>query len=599
MKARLISLQAYGATVSKPLASALLKFGEITTFVLGDNGAGKTPLIRMLAYSLGHTLELPPDILARVGSVEARLRRDDLKEDYIVRRQIGPAFVADIVTNNAPPVRYYDQKLFAERMHGILPMPPRDFASKRDSSSVPGYMNMLAPVYYVDQDNGWKKLYSPLETGDYVKSQRQEVVRWILNVSPKHRATDPKAFEKAKSRAHSLDEQIAIKRQTIAALKREMIGTTARGDSLPELLARRESMRASLLRTSTALREGGTVHISAALSAERERFNALQRQLASGERRLRELNALREGYTAELDILGTNETAAEAFRSLCASTLCQFFLKPEDSYGRRLLYLKDQIKDFELAFGSARQQVDEIREEALRAESAVGLLENARSDNAGNDSAALIAEIEALTGSLSDLNVTIDRHERIQRELVQLEALVDRLSNANDQVELLRPTGGGRRTDTHAFDMRRVMGGYLCRWLQILEVENATPQDVLNDDFLPVLNMVPFTPGAFSGSTLTRIVLAYHAALVETSIRHGGHHPAFLLLDAPKQQELESAHLRAFIGEFYKMSRDLKCAIQLVVGAKDEDIIPPDAVDKEWRPTFRTEQGKLRHLGPK
>ncbi len=565
--------------------------------MMGPNGAGKTPLMRCLVYGLGHTLELAPDITERVGAVEIGLTDLDAG-DVVVRRTIGSPFHVETLVGGHLD-RFRDEKSFGAWMTRLLGIPPRSLAQKGNSAPVPPYVNIVAPAFYVDQDHGWSDLYASPKDADYTKDQGQEVARWFLNVPQKHRANDPRAYENAKTAAASFEQQIAIKRRTIEALRRE-VGQDGRPGLLSQLAERREVLRQAIAAHHRALARVGSVSsgFDDALRDALRRSKEVDDLLNAGERRQRELRGLRDDYMAEVEIMGTNETAAEAFRSLCASPTCQFFLKPEESYGRRLLFLKDQIKDFELSFAAVQEELQLLRDQASTERAkAENLVVEQKARDATTDVGKLMPELEALSRELSDTSIRIDRLERIEREGAQLQSLVERLLAANEEVSDLRPRGGGSHSDDRVFAARQAMGRAFQAWTSTLQIPNAAAAPVFDERFTPVLNGRPFSSGAFSGSTLIRIVLAYHAALAQVSLETQGNHPAFLLLDAPKQQEIEAEHLRDFISAFRELSKRHHDAIQLVVAAKDEDIIPKGAVDREWRPRFGA-GSNARFLGP-
>jgi hypothetical protein len=587
LKAKLRSLRLVAVVGQSGLASPLLPFGANTTFLIGPNGAGKTPLMRCIAFGLGHTLELAPDIVDRVAAVEVRLS-EDVGDEVVVRRLIGRTFAIE-TSYDGKTLKFNDERTFGAWMTNLLGIPKRELAQKGNSSPIPPYMNIVTPAFYVDQDHGWKDLYAPLKEANYVKDQGQEVARWFLNLPPRHRANDPKAFDNAKTSAKSLEELIAIKRKTIDALKRE-VGHDGRPGLLIELTERRELLRRTIAEQHLVIARigGATTGFDDALRQAQTQSRELNALLQAGERRQRELRGLRDDYMAEVQIVGTNETAAEAFRSLCASTTCQFFLKPEESYGRRLMFLKDQIKDFEVSFAAVEYELAQLRAQASAARATVdSLVGERRTVNTSNDSEKIVADLEALSHELSEINIRIDRLDRIAREQEQLQNAVERLLAANEEVDSLRPLGGGSRSDDRGYAARKAMGSAFQTWIDILQIpNNVTAASIFDENLSPVLNQRSFSSGAFSGSTLTRIVLAYHAALVQVSLEKKGNHPAFLLLDAPKQQEIKSKHLRDFISAFHQLSKDYGDAVQLVVAAKDEDIVPKGAVDVVWRPTF-------------
>jgi hypothetical protein len=117
--------------------------------------------------------------------------------------------------------RFSEEKGFSAWLIERLGIPERKLAD-RTMGVVSPYMSVLIPIFWVDQDLGWRNLYSPLFTHNFVKDQAEEVARWILGVPAKNRAVDKEAFVRAKEHLESIQEQIAIKRNTLAALHREL-----------------------------------------------------------------------------------------------------------------------------------------------------------------------------------------------------------------------------------------------------------------------------------------------------------------------------------------------------------------------------------------
>lgn len=129
------------------------------------------------------------------------------------------------------------------------------------------------------------------------------------------------------------------------------------------------------------------------------------------------------------------------------------------------------------------------------------------------------------------------------------------------------------------------------RWLAALKTRHVAGDVHFDATFTPTIGGEKFSQSLGpSGSTRTRYVLALHAAIVETSIEMNGSHPPFLILDAPKQQELEPADLAAFISVCVKVFGEQTPPFQLVVGAKDRDIFKK-APDETWKPMFPSPTG--------
>jgi hypothetical protein len=132
------------------------------------------------------------------------------------------------------------------------------------------------------------------------------------------------------------------------------------------------------------------------------------------------------------------------------------------------------------------------------------------------------------------------------------------------------------------------------KWLRILNTQNLDSPPVISEHFELYFGETKFNAGSWqSGSTRTRIVLAFHAAVFETSVEVGGNHPGFLILDAPKQHELAEEDFNAYTTELRKLCR--KSSFQLIFAVSDMSFStqPGDVV---WRPTFGTRE-QPRYFG--
>src|SRR5262245_61869374 len=200
--------------------SGLLKFGTHTTLLLGPNGAGKTPLIKALAYSLGHPVELPPLVREKCRSVRLSIR--ELEGTSWIERELTVSGVEAVVTDAQGVAKALrDERTLSEWILPRLGISLRPLSGKSGSKVAP-YISVVAPMFLVDQDSGWTTLYAPLETQNFIKNQREEVIRWLLDVPSRHRPTDKSEFQAAQVSLASIQEQIAFKRRALEALQREL-----------------------------------------------------------------------------------------------------------------------------------------------------------------------------------------------------------------------------------------------------------------------------------------------------------------------------------------------------------------------------------------
>lgn len=573
-----------------------LDLGSPLTILLGPNGSGKTPILCGIAFALGHPIVLPPDIQRQCRSV--KLTISDGGATTTIERLISERFEVRATEGGEAVKEFLDEKTFASWLIGKLGISHRMLVDQR-SAPVPPYMSVLIPMFWIDQDLGWRNFYSPLSTHNFVKDQAEEVTRWLLGAPGKNRAIDRDAFQQAKERLASINEQIAIKRGTLEALEKE-VDTTGRASDLGQLSSKRDAIL-SELRSHTSVLETLAKNSSSfdegIRNATRKRDEA-KFSKESAERRLAELRSLGQELQTEVRILEMNEVAAGAFRTLCGNESCQFFRNPEESYGRRLLYLKDQLKDFESSISAINEEMRVFASNLAEAEREVlHALEEKKLSLGNTPGGQIVPMIDALTRDLSAVNLRIERAQVLAARQERIEALIDISLRAEEDVNRLRPTRGTGSDEARLADVRRELTRCFPEWLATLRTQNLPQNISFDDDLRLYLGTERFTENSsFRGSTRTRIVLAYHAAMVEASLTLNGCHPRFLVLDAPRQHEMHAEDLAEFVSRFVEKFGSLAAPIQLVISVKEENFVSGRFVDSLRRPTF-VFGGELRFFG--
>ncbi len=133
------------------------------------------------------------------------------------------------------------------------------------------------------------------------------------------------------------------------------------------------------------------------------------------------------------------------------------------------------------------------------------------------------------------------------------------------------------------------------QWLVTLGTQN-TKEARFDDDFVLYVDGAKFAATTHqSGSTRTRIVLAFHAALLEVSLARGGKHPGWLLFDAPKQHELNQSDFDAYTDRLKLVATKYAGRVQVVFSAADLKT-QFESGDEIWIPPF-TMDGVPRFLG--
>jgi hypothetical protein len=573
-------------------SSPELTFGDSTTLIGGPLGSGKTPLVKALAFALGAPAELPPAVRERCGTIRLIFR--GAAGPHILERVIKSDVYARAQSGGEPPQVFEDEKALSAWVLERLGVAGRDFIATSGNSTY-SYVSVLAPAFIVDQDTGWAGPYVPLDMYRFVRNQREEVMRWVLDIPARHGVVDKRAYESAKTEQAAIQQTIQVRRRTIEMLTREL-----GADSVPEaadgLRDRREVVKQQLAAASAVVERLSRTEsvLDSRVREAANRRDHLREQVRVLARRRQQLASVQGDVDAEVHALEQNEVAATAFRILCGNENCKFFRQPEESYGRRLLYLKDQLKDFTVSGSGVDAELTHLETALTDAESLVNqaVAEKQQSLQELGAADSMVA-LEALTREISDISVRLDRLERVTNERRQLDALIDKEARAAERVAELRPMGV-RRDTSRLLDARAMLAKAFNEWVRELRIPNVPADAVVDEELRVIIGGERFNPKiSHSGSTRTRLVMAFHAALLETSLAMTGNHPPVLVLDAPRQHELSAADVRAFVDRFQRV---VAGRAQLVLSATDPNVVTPGEGVRVWLPTYK-EGDTIHYLG--
>ena len=271
------------------------------------------------------------------------------------------------------------------------------------------------------------------------------------------------------------------------------------------------------------------------------------------------------------------------------------FATSERSFGRSLLFLKDQIKDLKSSDRELSREFETVGEQVARIEDAIAGKRAEREETVNaSPQAEVLGKLNVLTRELVSVELRLAKVRQYEAERQKFERLLDQRERQSEAVVETRPTGV--RGATTADDARQMLSDTMQQWLVTLGTQN-TRSAHFDDDFTLHVDGAKFaTTTHQSGSTRTRIVLAFHAALLEVSLSRGGNHPGWLLFDAPKQHELSQAAFDAYTERLQLLAAKHPGRVQMVFSVADLRT-QFQAGDEVWLPTF-TVDGKPRFLGP-
>ncbi len=594
MTARLESFR-YIPTVVDGWETPELPFGALFTAVQGDNGSGKTPIMKGIMMALGHELQLPPDILQHCSQAQLKLKVGG--ETLTLTRNLRADFEL-LVQGGAEPEVFQSPRDYARWFAELLGTELRELTSKGTTPIArPLYANLTMPAFWVDQDNGWTIAYFTPAERNFIADQRQEVIRFLTGLPPRHPFRDKSEHDRLKEIAARTERLVEMQRYVVDRLRDN--GQFMDGEEV-ELESRRDTLRADLdanSQTIEAVRSIAGFFEQDIFKLERD-LAELRARTAALARRKGQLTLALSELSGEVEILGANVQASELLRGFCGQDGCQMFAGSEQSYGRALLYLKDQIKDLKVSDRDVSRDERVLAEEIADIEGQIADRRRAREEAlAASPEAQLMTKLNALTGELVTVQVRLAAYQQLAVEQQKFERLLDKREQDNAAVNTARQRGGKVETDP-VIDVRQQLTDTMQRWLRTLRTRNIKQSAQFDDDFNPVIDGVKFSATSHqSGSTRTRIVLAFHAALLEVALNRGGNHPGWLLFDAPKQHELDQRDFDAYAEQLKLLAGRFPGRVQLVFSVADLKT-HFEATDEVWLPTYTNKEGELRFLGP-
>jgi hypothetical protein len=570
--------------------SGLLHFGDVFTAIQGANGTGKTPIIKGVVQGLGHELELPPDVRHRCEFAQTSLVVDGQR--VILTRRLGSEFDLT-VDDGSNPKTFTSQAEYSRWFATLLSGEPRTLTSKQNQSAEL-YANVLLPAVWVDQDHGWTTDYWTPANRNFIQDQRQEVVRFLVGLPPRHPFRSRTEFDAAKESLERTERAIEMQRFIVERLR---TNEQLLDNEEPRLLERRMQLRRELDANSgviEAIRSATAFFDREIADLETQRQELIAREGGLTKRK-GQLSLVLSELNGEEDILTANVQATDLMRQFCGREGCEMFSTSERSFGRSLLFLKDQIKDLMTSNRDLGRDVESIRTQIVSLEAT---LEARRSERertvSASPQAELMGKLGALTKELVDAELRIARVQQYIAEQQKFERLLDQREQAAAAVAEKRPTGV--RGASAVEDARQMLSDAMQQWLVTLGTQN-TKAARFDDDFVLYVDEAKFATSTHqSGSTRTRIVLAFHAALLEVSLARGGNHPGWLLFDAPKQHELNQTDFDAYTDRLLLLATKHPGRVQMVFSVADLKT-QFQSGDEVWMPSF-TIEGNPRFLGP-
>jgi len=573
--------------------SPLLEFGQRTTMLFAANGSGKSPVVRMLASALGFPNNFRAEILEKCNAVvlHAEVDGKPLKIRRAIEAKNGIFYAT--IDFDGEQTEHHSEASFSVALFQLLGLKPPRLVSTRGEETKP-YIATLLPLFYLIQGHGYSTAYRAPNSSSFIMDQFAEMVRFAFGLNPKHSFEVKKSLIEEKSALEAQTRKIVAVQRVLEYQRRGVDDSDANQAAL-QRSSENLTQQIDGLRASVDAKGAASSTLMEMLRQKDVQIRARQLELFELQNRVAGIETIRAEIDGEVKTLSLNEEARGVFTSfqeICRAPNCGLFLGSAESYGKNLLYLKDQIKDLERNSQRAEIRVEQLEErlEELGAERQT-LVESLESPNtSGADQ--LVTAVQALTRQLVGIQGELAQISGLKDERSKLFKLEQERDRIQDRIEELTNTG---RAD-HAFnDLRRKLRELTVKWMDMLETTSVSRNvDIdLNLRFTFGGETLETIGSGGTSSTTSRLVLAIHAALLEAYLADKTRPFRFLILDTPKQDELHTADLARYLTELERMCEANDA--QLIFSSTEYDH-PTAKQDKRWLPKYRGPE-KPMYLG--
>lgn len=570
---KLISLQIFPKGI-KGLSSKEFFFADEITQLFGPNGCGKTPLIQAIVFCLGYPSVFRDEIYNRCDFVTLKFKIG--VTFYEVSRLFSKDTDITLLESNGSKQNFFNEKDFTDYLFSIFNLKSGNLVTTSSKLGYP-YMGSLLPIYYLDQDEGYSDFYIPPDR--FIKDQFSEMMRIAFNLPIKNPFDDKKERIVAKEELDFYDRLVNERSRELELAKAESELSDEDAENAENEIISIEAQLKSY-RNSTLRTDDGNDAIQKIINGNLRNIHQIELELNEISSILSSKAKIIDEINVEINTLSLNEDARRVFMSfseICGSTNCSLFSSTSESYGKNLLYLRDQIKDLErnAKFESDREGLLKIRREDFLKQN-IELEKSIKKSETSDDISAIVEIVSALKNKAFSLQVKLSDRKKITTLQKRYFETIIKRDQALDKYESF---SSEKSFNPSLIKLRSELKACFIKWLTILGTKNISFDIGYKDDFVPILGAENVTQ--LKGSTKVRVVLAYHAAIVELLAKRDDTLLKFLILDTPKQHEINNDDLNKYMSELKKISRDLGFQ---VIFSTTEYRYQIGENDKEWIP---------------
>jgi len=363
------------------------------------NGSGKSPVVRMLASALGFPNNFRAEILEKCNSVILQAEADG--KPLTIRRAIeakNGIFYAEI-DFDGEQTEHHSEASFSAALFQLLGLKPPRLVSTQGQETQP-YIATLLPLFYLIQGHGYSTAYRA--PSSFITDQFAEMVRFAFGLNPKHSFEVKKSLIEEKSALEAQTRKIVAAQRVLEYQSRGVDGSDANQAAL-QRTCENLTEQIDRLRASVDSKGAASSALTQLLNQKDVQIRGRQLELFELKNRVAGIEIIRAEIDGEIKTLSLNEEARGVFTSfheICRAPNCGLFLGSADSYGKNLLYLKDQIKDLERNSQRAEIRIEQLEErlEEIGAERQT-LVESLESSNTSSAD-QLVTAVQALTRQL-------------------------------------------------------------------------------------------------------------------------------------------------------------------------------------------------------
>lgn len=568
-------------------SSKSLLFGNEITSLYAPNGSGKTPIIQAIVFCLGYPVTFRQDLIEKCSTIELMIEIAD--KCYLISRVIDKDFYLTISDSSRQESIFVNELEYSRYIFSKFNLDIPTLISSSKQSTEP-YLATVLPIFYLDQDYGYGAVYKAHQM--FIRDQFCEMVRFLFQFGPKNSFNAKKELLRLKTDLEFKDQRIVALGKNINLLADELVYKDSTLDQLQEKI---DSLKNDLqeLKENRNVRGGAQLILENLIAEKRKHLNSNLRTIIELRCRIDGIGRIKDEINSEIDTLGLNEESRRVFVSfneICSNFNCGLFTGSSETYAKNLLYLKDQIKDLERNVEIAQNKVEQLEEFNSFLELDLEPLNNKidksnTEDNIGD----LIDAIGGVTSQIFELEKarkTLEIYKEQQaayyNNTIERDKILDRINSLGK---------GSAQVDVEFLSTRIKLKNLIVKWLDILDTRNVSRDIAIELDLK--MTFGGETLDAIKGSTKIRLILAIHAALFELYVSLQNSPFRFLILDTPRQHEIHSEDLFAYIQELKTLASNANA--QIIFSSTSFNYECDDA-DKEWLPTFDIDT-KFMYLG--